>query len=246
VYPILGTVASNLETLANVATGADLAVINRVADEWTEVRQVIGNGQQAILDAFAADVARVTPTVQREQLQAAFQSTRTAVDRLVSSMTDEMDALRSKLEASGVPRKPTTSDVAGQTAVLSDRKADIKMTMDATPTNQLADAMLEELRTAVAQHDELMVWLLGASDWPQRYLTTRDSFEAMQYGTEVADAVALGDDEEGAYARRLLGLIDSRDGWVGALLGIHAAVDIAFDDLGGGRVDSVEVTAVAG
>lgn len=116
---------------------------------------------------------RLSDVGRAEQVKAITDRTRrdieTAKNRVLAASEEILDTLRS----AWVPKRPGVPD-ATQEAALMNIKADLRMSLDPIKEpGPLVTRMAELFERAVANRDELSVWLLAATDWPVDYLTAR-------------------------------------------------------------------------
>lgn len=139
------------------------------------------------------------------------------------------EALASRLRGSLLPARPQPENEL-QEVRLQSLKADLRMVLDTVAPSGLDDAMVEELRLAVDRGDDLAVWLLVASEWPERYHRSRGSGSFPTY-QQRAGGVLDGHSESRELPRELLRRLDRPDGLSGAITAVRHMATQQMRDL---------------
>ncbi len=116
-------------------------------------------------------------------------------------------------------------------AAIAGLKGDLRMVLDATPTAAVPDELLAQLKRYQSAGNELGIWLLGASDFPELYLRSRGLDDDMGFKLRLPDVLAgiVGDSSTRRLASDLLAIIDGPTGMLGAVVAMQQAILMRLD-----------------
>lgn len=216
------------------ATGADLETLGRIGEIFNDMQAVftaVEEAQNQMTEVQLKNPDLNADAIGRKKADIAGKAAtdaNAARDR-AKATTDRLEA---KLKAATMPKLPATKDLAAQQMQILNLKNDYKMLFDNIHEAALADAMLSELKNKVESSDELAIFLLGSSEWPQLYLRSRgQDISAFDYSTKAAQIIQPLISEDVAVQARILRQINA-----GGSDGIRAVL---------ANIDSYLVQAIA-
>lgn len=201
-----------------IATGYDSPLPTGVWTLWRPVPGLFQQIDQALntcgeyIFAIAIDAHRSEQgkTAAIDQSVAATNHTITTARTSILTATGE---ILDQMRTAAYPARPGPAD-ATQEAVLASLKTDLRMLWERYEDGDLVDAMADSLSRAIGDHDDLAVWLLASSRWPEDYLTSRgEDANCVAWGDEVAGILNRTSPAAIAATRRIyLALSDGRNG----------------------------------
>lgn len=209
-----------------------------IVREWAEVEATLKAG--ALQVAAIWGDTRLTLEARRAGANEAITELRAFIDEHLEAMRTQTDELIDELRRRLRPPRPEPADAA-QEAAIGNLKDDLRMVLDGVPPAELVQRLLDELRDAVHDGDDLAVWLLAASPWPARYFKGRGvPARARMFDQEAADIVAGDADDQARANARLLEALEARDGLRGALIGMSHFARMRLNQLAarGARVET--------
>jgi hypothetical protein len=197
----------------------------------------------AILQASLAQVrADVTirmsdPALSTEQRNAAVNTIvskgRTVADGALGSMVTATDSIMATVRGAALVPRPGPVDAAQESA-LARRETQLQMLLDSFPAGDVMARLELALAEAVSAQDELAVWHLTASGWPELYAETRQiAGFAGRWSMSVSRLLDVGGGDEVRAARELLAALDSTYGVAAAVRVAQMLMRLSLDGLQG-------------
>ena len=201
----------------------------------------------AAADAFRAELADVAgrvaivatdprwaPAERDRQVSEIITTARATIDGHLASMTSLAEEISVGLRRLATPARPEPVD-ALQYAELGARENRMRLVLDSLPVDAVRARLEEYLREAVLAGDQLGVWHLVASGWPDAVLEARGVLDRATWPQRAAE---IAEPALGADARRaavLLAAVNAQYGLQNAVFAARQAVRLRFDDLARSR-----------
>jgi hypothetical protein len=200
---------------------------------WTVIASSLDNARGRIATAW--NVPGMTPEARRAGAAKVIAETQAAIAPEQQSIEQAVTGLRELCIRVGRPSRPPGNKVE-QEASLTNIRADLKMLLDGTPTELLADTALAELSAEAADpgdtEDALTTWFLASTDWFSLYARSRRAdHEAQRFESYVAERLAPFEGDEQKMARQLLQVVEGAQGLAGAIVAVNRLVTMALDEL---------------
>jgi hypothetical protein len=174
---VRATVENNLPRHAFLP-GVPSALMQQTQDRWRTVEDSLDRLESA-LSALGADVVAtysdgdLTPEARTRRVAAVVQRRQAGYEQARTRALTATRAMLSSLRREALPARPTPADAA-QEARLAGIKADVQMlTAHVEEPEELVAALSRVLTRAMGEDDELTVWLLAGSSWPEDFIAGR-------------------------------------------------------------------------
>lgn len=166
---------------------------------------------------------------QKKQARQVLASRRAAATDALDSMQKATTAILTMVRAAALPVRPQPADAA-QEAALARREGQLKMLLDARPAELVLERLEKVLEDAVAGENELELWHLTSSGWPEDYLESRQLARQL-WSVCVARFLDGHSTGEVTQARRLLAAFEDTYGLKAAIQVAQHYVAAGLDDL---------------
>lgn len=201
-----------------ITSGYDSPLPTGVWTLWQPVPGLFEQIDQALntcgeyIFAIAIDANR-SDQGKTEAISQTVAATNATIDAARTSILAATSDILDQMRTAAYPARPGPSD-ATQEATLSGLKTDLRMLWERYEGGTLVDAMADSLSRAIGDQDDLAVWLLASSRWPEDYLTSRgEDANCVAWGDEVAGILNRTSPAAIAATRRIyLALADGRNG----------------------------------
>lgn len=177
--------------------------------------------------ALLLNEPRLSEDSKRQDALAMIARVTTDADDELARATSLVDDIKRSIAALVLTPRPKPAD-ATQEAALAGLKTDVRMVLDGAPDNDVITRLLGLVEKFLADDDQLAVWLLTTTDWPELYLASR-AIDAQLFTLQLPDALAPYGNDEQRDARRVLQHLDGPRGLSASLLAMQTLVRIQLD-----------------